>query len=95
MFNVGYHVEHHDFPRVPRCNLPLVRKIAPEFYDNLGYVESWTAVLWNYIMTDGYTPFCRQVRPIDIHKKARKEWFNRGYKEHACSNEEFEGKKTQ
>ncbi|KAF0983505.1 hypothetical protein FDP41_010570 [Naegleria fowleri] len=87
MFNVGYHNEHHDFPRIPCSKLPLLRKIAPEFYDTLGYYESWSAVVYNYIMTDGYNPFVRQVRTIDVHKKARKEWFNRGFTEHACSNE--------
>ena len=48
-WNVGYHNEHHDFPRVPGWKLPLVRQYAPEFYDNLKSHKSWTGVMYRYI----------------------------------------------
>eukprot|EP00736_Rhodelphis_marinus_P002024 Rmarinus@m.26186 len=48
-WNVGYHNEHHDFPRVPGMRLPEIRRIAPEFYDTLPYHTSWVKVIWDYI----------------------------------------------
>lgn len=61
-WNVGYHNEHHDFPRVPGWKLPQVRAIAPEYYDNLVSYNSWTYVLYKFVMDDTITPFSRVVR---------------------------------
>ncbi|TMS35209.1 hypothetical protein L596_002658 [Steinernema carpocapsae] len=64
-YNVGYHVEHHDFPYIPGRNLPLVRKIAPEFYDSLLVHNSWTYVLYQFVMNPAIGPYAR------IKRKAR------------------------
>ena len=61
-WNVGYHNEHHDFPRVPGWKLPLVKKMAPEFYDNLASYDSWTGVLYKFVMDDSISPFNRTIR---------------------------------
>lgn len=61
-FNVGYHYEHHDFPKIPWSNLPKVRKIAPEYYDTLPSYNSYTAVIWKYIMDPTVGPFSRIKR---------------------------------
>jgi sphingolipid delta-4 desaturase len=44
-FNVGHHVEHHDFPHVPWSRIGLVRAGAREHYDSLAVVHSWTGLL--------------------------------------------------
>lgn len=41
-WNVGYHVEHHDFPRVPWSRLRALHGEAREFYDGLESHHSWT-----------------------------------------------------
>jgi len=46
---VGYHNEHHDFPKIPWSRLHKVREIAPEYYDNLPHHTSYIKVFWNYI----------------------------------------------
>merc|ERR1719242_2101806 len=61
-YNVGYHNEDHDFPNVPWTNLPKVREIAPEFYDDLPRSESWPGTLYRYIFDDAITPFSRVRR---------------------------------
>lgn len=47
--NVGYHNEHHDFPSVPWHKLPQIKKIAPEYYETLGYHTSYTALLFKFL----------------------------------------------
>lgn len=51
-FNVGYHNEHHDFPAIPYTRLPEVKRLAPEFYDNIPYHKSWVMATWHFITSD-------------------------------------------
>lgn len=64
-FNVGYHMEHHDFPFIPGSRLPEVRRIASEFYDNLPQHTSWLKVLWDFLMDDQMGPYTRIKREYD------------------------------
>lgn len=67
-FNVGYHNEHHDFPKVAGVNLPKIRDIAPEFYQDLAVHDSWCKVIWDYIMFDNIGPFSRIKRKSHDHR---------------------------
>ncbi|KAK2062188.1 fatty acid desaturase [Colletotrichum caudatum] len=49
-YNVGLHNEHHDFPAVPWTRLPKLREAAKEFYEDLPRHESWTYVIWRFIL---------------------------------------------
>lgn len=55
-FNAGYHTEHHDFPNIPGSRLPMVKKIAPEFYDNLPHHTSYFKVIYEFIMNPNIGP---------------------------------------
>jgi sphingolipid delta-4 desaturase len=67
-FNVGYHNEHHDFPKVAGINLPKVRAIAPEFYEDLSFHQSWIKVIWDYITLDYVGPYSRIKRDTHEHR---------------------------
>ncbi|XP_037075360.1 sphingolipid delta(4)-desaturase DES1-like [Pollicipes pollicipes] len=61
-FNEGYHNEHHDFPAVPGSRLPMVSKIAPEFYKDLPTHDSWVGTLVNFVLRDDVSPYSRIKR---------------------------------
>jgi sphingolipid delta-4 desaturase len=63
--NVGYHNEHHDLPSIPWYNLPKLRTLAPEFYNNLKYHSSWTRLLFQFIFDKRYTLFSRVERTVE------------------------------
>lgn len=65
-FNVGYHNEHHDFPRISGFKLPMVKKIAPEFYDNLHSYDSWSGVIYDYIFRSDLGPYSRVRRANNV-----------------------------
>jgi len=48
-FNIGYHVEHHDFPSVPWVDLPVLKRLAAEHYDGLFSYGSYSELLWDFI----------------------------------------------
>jgi sphingolipid delta-4 desaturase len=53
-FDVGYHVEHHDFPNIPWRRLRALHRIAPEFYEPLYAVRSWTLLMVHYVVDPHY-----------------------------------------
>ncbi|KAL8594879.1 hypothetical protein ACOMHN_016120 [Nucella lapillus] len=56
LFNAGFHNEHHDFPYIPYSRLPQVKRLAPEFYENLPHHSSWVKVLWDFVFDENITP---------------------------------------
>jgi sphingolipid delta-4 desaturase len=47
-FDVGYHVEHHDFPAIAWSRLRRLRALASEHYDRLAVVASWSRLIVSY-----------------------------------------------
>ena len=53
-FDQGYHVEHHDFPNVPWSRLRLLHRMAPEFYESLHTVPSWSLLMARHVLDPRY-----------------------------------------
>lgn len=62
VFNVGYHVEHHDFMTIPWVNLPKLCLLAKPHYDSLISYPSYSAVMWEFITNTEHTLFARTLR---------------------------------
>jgi sphingolipid delta-4 desaturase len=60
--NMGYHNEHHDLPAIPWNNLPKLRAMAPEFYNNLKYHSSWSRLLFQFVFDKRYSLYSRVER---------------------------------
>ena len=70
-FNVGYHYEHHDFMNIPGRRLPRLKRMLSGFYDDKVSHDSWTWVLWHYVMSPRIGPYTRIVRPESVHRESR------------------------
>jgi len=51
--NIGHHVEHHDFATIPWNRLPLLTKLAPDYYTKLKHYSSYTQVLFEFLLNPG------------------------------------------
>merc|ERR1719217_1213653 len=61
-YNVGYHNEHHDFPNIPGSRLPDVKRLAPEYYDDLPQCPSWPGMVLRFIFDDNVSLYSRMKR---------------------------------
>ncbi len=78
-FNVGYHNEHHDFPRIPGWRLPELKRIAPEAYDGLVSHRSWSGVITQFIVDARMTLGRRIVRSRTDYRRHTVRGASRGH----------------
>ena len=60
--NVGFHNEHHDMPSIPWNNLPKLKAMAPEFYNNLISHTSYTKLWLHFLFSQEVGMFSRLMR---------------------------------
>lgn len=53
-FNVGYHVEHHDFPNVSWTRVRKLKSLARDEYEGLFAFHSWTRLVIDYFFDPRY-----------------------------------------
>ena len=58
--NLSHHVEHHDFPGVPWNRLPLITKLAPEYYDYLEQSPGFSSTVYRWTRhSEGWSYACQ------------------------------------
>ena len=68
--NLGYHLEHHDLPRVAGWRLPELRQRLPEFYADHVRHSSRLAGLWQFVTNPAIGLDSRPIRELDAHVAA-------------------------
>lgn len=63
--NLGYHLEHHDLPRVAGWRLPRVRQLAPQFYADHFQHSSRTLGLWRFVTDPNIGLDSRPIKDVD------------------------------
>lgn len=63
--NMGYHNEHHDLPTVPWNKLPILKRMAPEFYQPLHAHHSYSRLLIDFIVRGSPSINSRMVRLLE------------------------------
>lgn len=66
---VGYHNEHHDFPKVPWTRLHKVHAIAKEYYQHLPSHNSYMRMYWTFLTDPTIGPWSRVKRGSKRSKK--------------------------
>ncbi len=72
-FNVGYHVEHHDFMAIPGSRLPKLHALAKAHYRTLRSHTSWSWVLWHFVVSKTMGVHSRLVRTEADFARARRQ----------------------
>lgn len=67
-FNVGYHVEHHDFTRIAGWRLPELTRMVPEYRALVSHT-SWTRILWRFVTDRSMGYASRYVRSIEAFRR--------------------------
>lgn len=83
-FNMGYHVEHHDFPNIPGSRLPALHSIGREYYSGLTSHNSWSGLLWRFFTDPTLGHHSRVVRSFRTWQEGRGQADPEGSLARAC-----------
>lgn len=64
LWQIGRHVEHHDFPNIPFTKLPELTEIAGKHYAEPAETSSWSETTLQFIFDDGLGPHQRVKREV-------------------------------